>query len=280
MIAGFSRPGVARKEALKVTVGNGTTQFTDTITVEEPLEIIVSDKHGHEVSAGIIMRTPVMDDCLAAGFLFTEGIIRSIDDISAMEGIDCDGVSHSNRINVTLAENVQLQPANMGGRRYINSSCGVCGKGSIDQVFMRVGKIQRSDFRVRASVIASLPDSLWGTQGIFSSTGGLHAAGLFSGDGSVVCSAEDVGRHNAVDKVIGRSLMNGCAFDHMILQVSGRAGFEIIEKAAVAGIPIIGSISAPSSLAVETCETLGMTLLGFVRGKSFNIYSGTQRIIV
>ena len=197
-----------------------------------------------------------------------------------MEGFGSDGVSHGNSIKVTCAENVPLQPGNMGGRRYINSSCGVCGKGSIDQVFMRVGKIQRSDFRVSASVIASLPDSLWGTQGIFSSTGGIHAAGLFNGDGSIVCSAEDVGRHNAVDKVIGRSLMNGHAFDHMILQVSGRAGFEIIEKAAVAGIPVIGSISAPSSLAVETCETLGMTLLGFVRGKSFNIYSGTQRIIV
>jgi FdhD protein len=280
VIYDFSRPGVARKQALKVTVGKETTPFTDTITVEEPLEIAVSDMHGQEVSAGIIMRTPVMDDCLAAGFLFTEGIVRSMDDISAIEGIGSDGVSRGNSIKVTLAENIRLRPENMGGRRYINSSCGVCGKGSIDQVFMRAGKIQRSGFRVSASVIASLPDALWEKQGIFSSTGGIHAAGLFSDDGSIVCSAEDVGRHNAVDKVIGRSLMNGYAFDQMILQVSGRAGFEIIEKAAVAGIPVIGSISAPSSLAVETCETMGITLLGFVRGSSFNIYSGQQRIIV
>ena len=280
MIADFSLPGVARKEALKVTIGQGVTSFTDTITAEEPLEMIVAATRGQEVSAGIIMRTPVMDDCLAAGFLFTEGIVRGMNDISAIEGIGSDGVSHENSIKVTLAENVRLQPGNMGGRRYINSSCGVCGKGSIDQVFLRAGKIQRSGLRISSSVIASLPEALWETQGIFSRTGGIHAAGIFRSDGSLVCSAEDVGRHNAVDKVIGRSLMNGYKFDHMILQVSGRAGFEIIEKAAVAGIPVIGSISAPSSLAVETCETLGITLLGFIRGKSFNIYSGPQRIIL
>ncbi len=279
-MADVSYSGVAGAKALRITAGKGVAPFTDTVTVEEPLEITVMDVHGHKMNAGIIMRTPVMDDCLAVGFLFTEGIISSYADISSMEGIGSDGVCRSNSISVNLAEDLKIQPDMMPGRRYINSSCGICGKGSIDMVYMRTGRIQRSGIRVSASTIASLPDALWETQGIFSSTGGIHAAGLFTSEGSAVCSAEDVGRHNAVDKVIGYSLMKGRTLDSAILQVSGRAGFEIVEKAAVAGIPIISSISAPSSLAVETCETLGITLLGFVRGRSFNVYSAPERITV
>ncbi|MEM0156771.1 MAG: formate dehydrogenase accessory sulfurtransferase FdhD [Thermoplasmataceae archaeon] len=278
MIADISHSGVAGAKALRVTAGRGSVQFTDTVTIEEPLEITVKDMHGNETDAGIIMRTPVMDDCLAVGFLFTEGIISNYSDISFLEGTGSDGVSHNNSITVTLAENLKIKPGMNRGRRYINSSCGICGKGSIDMLYLRTGKIQRSGLRVSAQIIASLPAALRETQGIFFSTGGIHAAGLFTSDGSAVCSAEDVGRHNAVDKVIGYSVINGKALDSVILQVSGRAGFEIVEKAAVAGIPVISSISAPSSLAVETCETLGITLLGFVRGRSFNVYSAPERI--
>ncbi len=266
---------VSRKAA--IFSGSGIENTTDSVTVEEPLEVSVQDKSGRLFRAGVIMRTPSADDYLSVGFLHSEGYIKPGTEIYAVEGVDSGGISRENSVRL-IVSHVEESASIPYGSRLVNSSCGICGKASLDEIYLRVGRLQRSRITVKAETVLSLPDIMRKEQRIFSSTGGLHAAGLFTADGSPLFVGEDIGRHNAVDKVIGWSVMNSTDLHDKILQVSGRAGFEIVQKAAVSGIPVVCSVSAPSSLAVDLCDALGITLICFVREKRFNIYTNGERV--
>ena len=251
-----------------VRVDNGhAAERPDTLAVEEPLEIRVA---GRAVS--VTMRTPGHDLDLALGFLLTEGVVATPDDV--VEAIACG----ENVVDVTTTPEAAARVVER--RFFTSSSCGLCGKESIDAVRTRSPyDVAADDVVVEAAVLTSLPDKLRDAQRVFDRTGGLHAAGLFTGDGELLCLREDVGRHNAVDKVVGwavqqrRLPLTGC-----VLQVSGRASFELVQKAAVAGVPMLAAVSAPSSLAAALADETGMTLAGFVRGQSFNLYSRPDRI--
>ncbi len=258
---------------------------SDALAVEEPLEIRLgvfeNGKTVHK-SISITMRTPGNDFELAAGFLFTEGILNSKDQIARIH--HCGPPNKINNLQNTVR--VDLQPETtvdfkkLERHFYTSSSCGVCGKSSIEALQTGVSKIKRSGFPVFApATIHRLPDILRQSQNVFEQTGGLHAAGLFDADGSLVALREDVGRHNAVDKLIGSQFLAGrVPLSDKLLQVSGRASFELVQKALMAGIPILSAVGAPSSLAVELAKEFGMTLLGFVRNNRFNIYTGAERI--
>ncbi len=273
----ISASGTVRRPAIRYPK-TPMVEETDVLAVEEPLEVRFRIGGGQEKPAGILMRTPVHDDWLAAGYLYTEGILKSGGWISKISGGSGGQHATGNTITVQISEENGPAPALEYGARLVNSSCGVCGKGSINEVFIRSGRIIRSGVRVKPEVLTSLPEKLRHNQYIFSETGGLHAAGLFRPDGELVVAAEDVGRHNAVDKVIGYCILNNVPMGEGILQVSGRSGFEIVQKAAVAGIPIVSAVSAPSSLAVDLCESLGITLACFVREGRFNAYTNIMRI--
>lgn len=279
MIPGDFKCGSITKSVIKYTGMSGHSSTTDSVTVEEPLDIMVRKGSSEPFHIAYIMRTPVMDDYLSAGFLFSEGIIRSRSDILGFEGIDFNGVSAKNSLTVLVADDLPLDQKEMQRQFFVNSSCGICGKASINEIFMRMSGLQRSECTIRAETILLLPKIMREHQNIFSKTGGIHAAALFSLQGDLMALAEDIGRHNAVDKIVGYMLLNGLINHDLALQVSGRVGFEIAQKAALAGIPIISSISAPSSLAIETCETLGLTLACFVREDRISIYSYGQRIL-
>lgn len=257
--------------------GSGVEHATDNVTIEEPLDVSVQDSSGKIYRAGVIMRTPAHDHYLSVGFLHSEGYIASGAKIQGMEGIDSDGISHENSVKVMVDE-INETAATPYRSRLVNSSCGICGKGSVDEIFLRVGKLQRSRLRIKAETILSLPGTMRKMQRIFSSTGGLHAAGLFTSDGNTLFVGEDIGRHNAVDKVIGWSIINKVDLHDKVMQVSGRAGFEIVQKAAVSGIPVICSVSAPSSLAIDVCDAMGITLICFVRENRFNVYTNPERV--
>lgn len=239
--------------------GEATTDF---IAVEEPLEIRIGER-----PLAVTMRTPGDDFDLAAGFLFTEGVVA--------EAASIEDVRHwgsPNVVRVALREGVSIDWQRLQRHFYSTSSCGVCGKASIDLVRIHARPVT-SAVRPAPEVALTLPERLRERQDAFAATGGLHAAGIFTVDGTLVCSREDVGRHNAVDKAIGALWMEGTPFGNKVLAVSGRAGFEIVQKAAVAGIPTVVAVGAPSSLAVELARELGLTLLGFVREGRFNAYS-------
>jgi FdhD protein len=259
------------------------TTRSDTLVVEEPLELRVGG-----APLTVTMRTPGHDIELVHGFLLSEGIIRSADDIvlarycggAVVSGESGFEENTYNVIDVTLASGVAA-PAPAASRAFFtSSSCGVCGKASIDQLRAQSAFDVRADpVELAAKVVAELPDALRAEQHSFDTTGGLHAAGLFTADGELLVAREDVGRHNAVDKVVGWALMNGhLPATGCVLVVSSRASFELTQKAVMAGIPCLAAVSAPSSLAVECAEDAGMTLLGFVRGTRFNVYAGAQRI--
>jgi len=246
-------------------------------TTEEPLEIRLGSR-----PFVVIMRTPGQDRHLAAGFLLSEQIVRTPGDIATMRYCaDDDGRDAVNVLNVWLdGEAAVRSQVALEGRRHVtaNSACGVCGRRSIDDLLEGSHRVEAA-LKVSSVVIAGLPTALRAAQQTFEQTGGLHAAGLFSGDGVLVRAAEDVGRHNAVDKVFGAELLAGhVPLSDRVLFVSGRTSFEIIQKAVVAGVPIVASVSAPSSLAIELAREANVTLLGFVRGTTFNIYSGAERI--
>lgn len=231
------------------------------------------------------MRTPGNDLELAAGFLVSEAVVRTATDIAAMKvcsGARCGHASHEglgNIVDVTLSEGLSIGERTR--RSFLTTSaCGVCGKTSIQDICALPQPALASDSaRVTADVLATLPGRLRGAQRVFSRTGGLHAAGLFTADGRLVAVREDVGRHNAVDKIAGWALLAGrLPLAGHILLVSGRASFELVQKAVFAGIPVLAAVSAPSSLAVELAEEAGLTLVGFLRGPSMNVYTGAQRI--
>ena len=262
-----------------VAVNDGVrSERPDTLATEEPLEIRVAGPGQEATQVAVTMRTPGGDFELAVGFLFTEGLIAPGDvaRVAYCDDLD-DEEQRFNVVTVTLTRS--FDPSSLHRNFFATSSCGICGKAALDDIQVRCAPVA-SGPEVSASTIVGLPDSLRAGQRVFDRTGGLHAAGLFMSDGELLSVREDVGRHNAVDKVIGEQVLAGSVplADH-ILQVSGRASFEIVQKAAVAGIPIVSAVSAPSSLAVEAGERFGMTIVGFVRGERCNVYSHPERVL-
>jgi FdhD protein len=254
------------------------SERTDTLAAEEPLEIRVQGPGQDQRSVAVTMRTPGGDFELAVGFLFTEGLIVP-EDISRVAYCDnLPGEDQQYNI-VSVALNRPFDFEQLKRNFYATSSCGVCGKAALDDIEVRCAPVA-SGTRVVAETLLALPTELRKAQKVFERTGGLHAAGLFSPDGALVSIREDVGRHNAVDKVVGEQVLAGRVplADH-ILQVSGRLSFEIVQKAAVGGIPIVSAVSAPSSLSVEAGERFGMTLVGFVRDDRLNVYTHPERVV-
>ena len=254
------------------------SERTDTLATEEPLEIRVQGPGQDQRSVAVTMRTPGGDFELAVGFLFTEGLIVP-EDISRVAYCDnLPGEDQQYNI-VSVALNRPFDFEQLKRNFYATSSCGVCGKAALDDIEVRCAPVA-SGTRVVAETLLALPTELRKAQKVFERTGGLHAAGLFSPDGALVSIREDVGRHNAVDKVVGEQVLAGRVplADH-ILQVSGRLSFEIVQKAAVGGIPIVSAVSAPSSLSVEAGERFGMTLVGFVRDDRLNVYTHPERVV-
>jgi FdhD protein len=257
-----------------VRVGREPADVSDVAAVEEPLEIRLDGR-----SFVVTMRTPGADPDLAAGFLLSEQIVRDADDIADIRHCTLD----DNILYVTLAgEGARRAASAMNGRRHVTatSACGVCGRRSIEDL-MTGARTVESTMTVDRTVIEALPAALRAAQRAFEQTGGLHAAGLFDARGVLIRIAEDVGRHNAVDKVLGGELRTGrVPLSNCILFVSGRTSFEIIQKAVMAGVGVVAAVSAPSSLAIELAREANVTLLGFVRGAAFNIYAAPERILV
>ena len=273
------RPGpTVRTEITSVTPDGDARTRTDEVATEEPLEIRVRHR-GEEHQVAVTMRTPGNDFELAAGFLLSEGMVRAREHIAKVSYCASGPPEQLyNQVTVELTNGAPFDPAEMQRNFYTTSSCGVCGKASLEAVRVQAAEIADGP-EVEHEIFNTLPKKLRARQRIFERTGGLHAAGLFDTNGELLLIREDVGRHNAVDKLLGKLLMDGKVPARAnILQVSGRTSFEIIQKAAVAGIPIVSAVSAPSSLAVSLAQELGMTLVGFVRGDSFNVYAEPRRI--
>jgi FdhD protein len=250
-------------------------RLQDSIAGEEPLEIRIGD-----TPLAVTMRTPGHDLELAAGFLFTEGLIQTRAQLASLEAIaDGSRASRGNVVVARLSEGVAVDSEQTRRNFFANSSCGVCGKASIDAVRSRLLQSPNAAFRIAAETLCRMPEKLGSSQDIFGRTGGLHAAALFTPEGELIVSREDIGRHNAVDKIVGWALQeNRLPLSDVVMLVSGRCGFEIAQKAIVAGVPVVGSVSAPSSLAAQLARELNLTLVGFLRGRRFVIYSGEQRL--
>ncbi len=247
----------------------------DCLAAEEPLEM-----RAGRYSVGVTLRTPGDDEELVAGFLFTEGIISRREDLVALR-IPGDTAAERNLVRVTLAPSVRLKAGGAARRFSAGSACGVCGKAGIAQLRRRGLRRPEAASPFDPEMLCQLPPRLRATQAVFGRTGGLHAAALFNSGGELLVLREDIGRHNAVDKVIGWAFLGGrLPLSGHVLLVSGRGGFEIVQKTIAAGIPLLASVSAPSSLAVQLARELGLTLVGFLRGRRFVIYSGEERIAV
>jgi FdhD protein len=279
----------ARRKANHLTAETMTTR-PETLAVEEPLEIRIN---GSAVS--VTMRTPGSDVELAQGFLLTEGVIGQRDDIATVQYCrgarmnpeslrsgppEEDGMNTYNVLDVTLAPNVPTPSVDVTRNFYTTSSCGVCGKGSIDAIRLITRHSPGDDPTVVTSeTLSAMPDQLRGAQKVFASTGGLHGAALFDADGTMLVVREDIGRHNAVDKVIGWAVESDrIPLTGTVLLVSGRASFELTQKAVMAGIPVLAAVSAPSSLAVDLASQAGLTLVAFLRGDSMNVYTRPDRV--
>ena len=246
----------------------------DVVAVEAPMELRVE---GHPIA--VLMRTPGHDRELAAGFLLTEGVIKSAKDVFDITScIEPGAAGDGNAVDVALAHPDSFDFEKLTRHVFTSSSCGICSKASIDAVLKR-RKPLHDDMRVKASVLLALPQRLSPKQETFKSTGGLHACALFDGSGKLLAVREDVGRHNALDKLLGWALLEKRAplHGHIVL-LSGRASFEMMQKAQAGGIPVVAAISAPSSLAVEFARESGQTLVGFLRGRSMNVYAGAERV--
>jgi FdhD protein len=257
--------------------GSTVREQPDRLVTEEPMEIRAHGPGQLPVPVTVTMRTPGNDFELAVGFCITERVVAHARDIATVAYcVRGDAPQEYNVVTVTTRTPVDLEAHR---RAFVaNASCGLCGKATIEQLEVVCPPLV-SDIRVGASVLVSLPDALRRNQGIFSATGGVHAAACFSADGALRAIREDVGRHNALDKLVGWAALGGILpLSEAVLLVSGRASFEIVQKAATAGIPVVGAVSAPSSLAVETAARLGVTLVGFLRGERFNVYAHPERI--
>lgn len=247
----------------------------DFLAAEEPLEIRIGDE-----PLSVTMRTPGDDHELAAGFLLTEGIVQNRTQILLLEPVTAgpEG-ARGNVIRAEISPGTGADREKMRRNFFAASSCGICGKASIDSVRARTMQAPNRDLRLPAAKLLRLPELLRSSQDVFERTGGLHAAALFGTSGELLCLREDIGRHNAVDKVIGWALLEGhVPLSDSVLLVSGRGGFEIVQKAIVAGLPVVACVSAPSSLAVQLAREMRLTLVGFLRGNRFVIYSGEERI--
>jgi FdhD protein len=267
----------ARRRAQHVTADDAVAR-PETLVVEEPLEIRVNG-----TPLTVTMRTPGSDIELAQGFLLTEGVITRRDDVLTVrycKGAGPDDVNTYNVLDVTLAQDVPTPDVDVTRNFYTTSSCGVCGKASLDAVRLISRHCPGDDpSTVSAETLSAMPDRLRDAQKVFASTGGLHGAALFGVDGSTMAVREDIGRHNAVDKVIGWALeADRIPLTGTVLLVSGRASFELTQKAAMAGIPVLAAVSAPSSLAVDLASQSGLTLVAFLRGDSMNVYTRPDRI--
>ena len=271
------------KFSVQKVVDDLISEQADVLAVEEPLEIRLGfyqkDLFTHK-AISITMRTPAHDFELAAGFLFTEGILQTSEQISGIK--HCGKIGKEgfvNTVRIDLQPNVKVNFKRLERHFYTSSSCGVCGKSSIEALQTGVKKV-KSNLKIKADLVHNLPEILRKSQTVFDQTGGLHACGLFDENGNLDILREDVGRHNALDKVIGaRFLENKTPLSDKILLVSGRASFELVQKALMAGIPILAAVGSPSSLAVELAKEFGMTLIGFVRDNRFNVYTGKERIL-
>jgi FdhD protein len=267
-----------RRRVLRIRDG-AVGSRPDTLVAEEPLEIRLNGK-----PLAITMRTPGDDFALAAGFLVSEGVLGRAEELANIvycAGATTDGSNTYNVVDVRLAPDVAVPDISLERNVYTTSSCGLCGKASLDAVrtTARWPIADTPPVRVAPDLLAALPDRLRAAQRVFDRTGGLHAAGLFSPEGDLLDLREDVGRHNAVDKLIGRALRSGALpLSRTILLVSGRASFELAQKSVMAGIPVLAAVSAPSSLAVDLAAETGLTLVGFLRGNSMNVYAGEQRL--
>ncbi|WP_435973070.1 formate dehydrogenase accessory sulfurtransferase FdhD [Streptomyces sp. Qhu_M48] len=267
-----------RRRVLRVREGDSSYR-PDTLAAEEPMEIRVGGR-----PLTVTMRTPGDDFDLAVGFLVSEGVVHRAEDVAGIRycaGATADGGNTYNVVDVGLAPGVAAPDASLERNFYTTSSCGLCGKASLDAVRTTAAwSVAEDPLRIGTDALAALPDRLRAAQKVFDSTGGLHAAGLFTADGELVCLREDVGRHNAVDKVVGHALREGLLpLRGSVLMVSGRASFELVQKAVMAGIPLLAAVSAPSSLAVDLAAESGLTLVGFLRGSSMNVYSGDERLL-
>jgi FdhD protein len=274
----------ARRRVLQLRGGMRDARV-DTLVVEEPLEIRIGGR-----PLAVTMRTPGDDFDLVLGFLLSEGVIHAREHVASLRycgssrsnvGAEADYDCTYNVIDVVLAPGIEPPGAAVERRFYTTSSCGVCGKASLEAVRTSSRWPPVDDpMTVRELVLATLPERLRAGQAVFDRTGGLHAAGVFTAEGRLLSLREDVGRHNAVDKVLGWALREGRLPLHgCVLQVSGRASFELAQKAIMAGIPVLAAVSAPSSLAVDVAAELGLTLIGFLRGQSMNVYTGGGRVV-
>ncbi len=262
-------------EIVRFHSSNGNTErVEDVVSAEQPLEIRVRGQ-----SVAITMRTPGHDRELAAGFAISEGLIDDSAQLLEVDHCRREEAEHpENIVNLYLDADAPCDLQKLSRHVFASSSCGICGKASLEAI-RNLWPPVRSDFRIASAQVLSLPQQLWRAQAEFQRTGGLHAAALFDSDGAIVCVREDVGRHNAVDKVIGWSFLNGCfPLESRLLLVSGRASFEIMQKALAGRVPFVAAVSAPSSLAVEFAKENGQTLVGFLRSAGFNVYSAPERI--
>lgn len=274
--------GFSETEVRRVILAGENVDVRDVLAIEEPLEIRLGFPDGTHRAISITMRTPGDDAELAAGFLFTEGIINKPDQIRQIRHCGpAKAGTPNNTIRVDLNDGIEVDLKRLERNFYTTSSCGVCGKSSIEALHTGVQKIPACDApKISSDLIHRLPEILRASQDVFERTGGLHASALFNLEGKLDIVREDVGRHNALDKVIGAKFMGGeTPLSDKILLVSGRASFELAQKALMAGIPILAAVGAPSSLAVELAVEFGMTLVGFVRDGRFNIYTGGERIV-
>lgn len=257
------------------------TRRRDTLATEEPLEIRLVRPGGEVVPVAVTMRTPGADFDLAAGFLFGEGVLDGPDQLQAIRYCvgAADRPQRYNIVQAVLSSAAEYDEATLQRNFYATSSCGVCGKASIEAVLRPTRPVGSGPATVSARTLTELPERLRGMQRVFDRTGGLHAAALFDPSGELLALREDVGRHNAMDKVVGAAfLARDLPLGDRIGLVSGRLSFELVQKAARAGLPILAGVSAPSSLAVELARNAGMTLVGFLRGSRFNVYTGAERI--
>jgi FdhD protein len=267
----------SRRRVVRIADGVSSSR-SDNLAVEEPLEIRL---HGQALA--VTMRTPGDDFDLTAGFLVSEGVVSKAEHVQTIRycaGATDDALNTYNVLDVVTAEDVAVPDFSLERSFYTTSSCGLCGKASLDAVRTKsLWAVDEDEFVLDPDVVALLPDRLRDAQRLFDRTGGLHAAGLFTVQGELLCIREDVGRHNAVDKLVGWAVREDrLPLRNTVLLVSGRASFELVQKAVMAGIPALAAVSAPSSLAVELAEESGLTLVGFLRGSSMNVYAGARRI--